>query len=122
VSEEKGAQLIRELLNFGPMNDDDTRRTRLEEGMRELETRMGQPAPLAQPLQKALLGAVFPLSTEQLVWLARENEAPPVVLSLLSNLPGRLFESLDAVQQVLEAQPGPGEEAAEDSAAPMQER
>ncbi len=90
--------------------------------MRELETRMGQPAPLAQPLQKALLGAVFPLSTEQLVWLARENEAPPVVLSLLSNLPGRLFESLDAVQQVLEAQPGPGEEAAEDSAAPMQER
>jgi uncharacterized protein DUF2795 len=104
------------------MNDDDMRRTQLEEGMKELETRMGQPAPLAEPLQNALLGAVFPLSTEQLVLLARENEAPPVVLSLLSNLPSRLFESLDAVQQELEAQPGAGEETAEPSAAPMQER
>ena len=104
------------------MNDDDTRRTRLEEGMKELETRMGQPTPLAQPLHKALLGAVFPLSTEQLVWLARENEAPSVVLSLLGNLPERLFESLEAVQQELEAQPGVGEEAAEGSASSMQER
>ncbi len=104
------------------MNDDDTRRTRLEEGMKELETRMGHPTPLAQPLHKALLGAVFPLSTEQLVWLARENEAPSVVVSLLSNLPERRFESLEAVQQELDAQPGVGEEAAEGSAPSMQER
>jgi hypothetical protein len=104
------------------MNDDDMRRTRLEEGMTELETRMGQPAPLAQPLQKALLGAVFPLSTKELVWLAQENEAPPVVLSLLSNLPRRMFESLDAVLQELEAPPEVGEAAAEPSAASMQER
>jgi hypothetical protein len=90
--------------------------------MKELETRMGQPSPLAQPLHKALLGAVFPLSTEQLVWLARENEAAPVVLSLVSNLPRRLFESLDAVLRELELQPAVGEEAAEPSMVPMQER
>ena len=104
------------------MNDDDTRRTRLEEGMEELTMRMGQPSPLAQPLQQALLGAVFPLSTEQLVLLARENEAPSVVLSLLSGLPRRRFDSLDVVQQVLESQPGAGEEAADTSSAPMQSR
>ncbi|WP_233262070.1 DUF2795 domain-containing protein [Vitiosangium sp. GDMCC 1.1324] len=76
---------------------------------------MGGPAPLAQPLHQALLGAVFPLSTEQLVLLARENEAPSLVVSLLSNLPSRQFESLDAVQQFLESQAGPGEEATEPS-------
>lgn len=121
-SVEKGTQLVRELLNFAPMNDDDTRRTRLEEGMKELETRMGWPSPLAQSLQKSLLGAVFPLSSEQLLLLARENEAPSVVVSLLGGLPRQRFDSLDAVQQVLESQPGAGEEASEPSPAPMQPR
>ena len=102
---EKGPQLFRELLNFWPMNDDDTRRTRL-----------------AQPLHQALLGAVFPLSAEQLVQLARENEAPSLVLSLLSNLPGRRFESLDAVQQVLESQAEAGREAPEAASSPMSGR
>ncbi len=103
-SVEKGTQDLRELLNLGPMNGDDMRRTRLEEGMKELETRMGGPSPLAQPLHQALLGAVFPLSTDQLIWLARENDASAVILSLLSNLPGRQFESLDAVLLALELQ------------------
>ncbi|HEX8821253.1 MAG TPA: DUF2795 domain-containing protein [Archangium sp.] len=85
------------------MNDDDTRRIRL-------------------PLQQALLGAVFPLSTEQLVLLARENDAPPIVLSLLSGLPRQRFDSLDLVQRVVEAQLGVGEEAAEAPSAPMQSR
>lgn len=97
------------------MNDDDMRRTRLEEGMKELETRMGGPSPLAQPLHQALLGAVFPLSTEQLVRLARENDAPSLVLSLLGGLPRRRFESLDAVQQAVESQADVGEEATEPS-------
>jgi len=119
---EKGAQVIRELLNFVPMNDDDTRRTRLEEGMRELEVRMGGPAPLARPLQEALLGAVFPLSPEQLVRLARENEAPPLVLSLLGTLPRRSFESVDAVQQALESQTRVEEQAAEAPPASMPSR
>jgi uncharacterized protein DUF2795 len=97
------------------MNDDDMRRTRLEEGMKELETRMGGPGPLAQPLHQALLGAVFPLSTEQLVRLARENEAPAVVLSLLGGLSRGRFDSLDAVQQAVESQAAMGEEANEPS-------
>ncbi|WP_052518819.1 DUF2795 domain-containing protein [Archangium violaceum] len=104
------------------MNDDDMRRTRLEEGMKELETRMGTPSPLAQPLHQALLGAVFPLSVEQLVLLARENEAPSLVVSLLGNLPARRFESLDAIQQALESQAGAGEEATEAPLAPMPSR
>lgn len=103
VGDEKGTQPNRELLNFVPMNDDDTRRIRL-------------------PLQQALLGAVFPLSTEQLVLLARENDAPPIVLSLLSGLPRQRFDSLDLVQRVVEAQLGVGEEAAEAPSAPMQSR
>jgi len=109
-------------LTLSLMNDDDTRRIRLEEGMKELETRMGGPSPLAQPLQDALLGAVFPLSTEQLVLLARENDTPPVVLSLLGNLPRRRFESLDAVQQELESRDEVGEQATELSLAPMPPR
>lgn len=104
------------------MNDDDTRRTLLEEGVKELETRMGGPSPLAQPLQEALLGAVYPLSTAQLVWLARENDTPPVVLSLLGNLPGRQFESLDAVQQALDSRDEVGEQTTESSLAPMPSR
>jgi len=79
-------------------------------------------ATLVQPLRKALLGAVFPLSSEQLLLLARENEAPSVVLSLLSGLPRRRFDSLDAVQQMLASQSGTGEETSEPSAAPMQSR
>lgn len=97
------------------MNDDDMRRTRLEEGMKELETRMGGPSALAQPLHQALLGAVFPLSTEQLVRLARENEASSVVLSLLGGLPRGRFDSLEAVQQAVESQAAMGEEANEPS-------
>ncbi|HSP77195.1 MAG TPA: DUF2795 domain-containing protein [Myxococcaceae bacterium] len=67
------------------MSDDETRRIRLD---------------------KALLGAVFPLATEQLIRLARENEAPSVILSLLGGLPQRRFESLEAVRQALESRPG----------------
>ncbi len=77
---------------------------------------------LVQPLRKALLGAVFPLSLEQLLLLARENEAPSVVLSLLSGLPRGRFDSLDAVQHMLASQAEAGEETSEPSVAPMQSR
>ena len=90
--------------------------------MKELETRMGGPAPLAQPIHQALLGAVFPLSADQLVLLARENEAPSLIVSLLGNLPRRRFDSLEAVQEALESQAGPGEEPIEPSPAPMPSR
>ena len=79
-------------------------------------------ATLVQPLRKALLGAVFPLTLEQLLLLARENEAPSVILGLLSGLPRRRFDSLEAVRQELVSQAGAGEEAPESSAAPMQSR
>ncbi len=77
---------------------------------------------LVQSLRKALLGAVFPLSSEQLVLLARENDAPSIVSSLLSGLPRRRFESLEAIQRELASQAGTGEESSEGSAAPMQSR
>ncbi len=81
------------------------RPTSLEEGMK-------------QPLQKALLGAVFPLSRNQLLLLARENEAPAVVLSLLSILPGRRFESLAAVEQGLKTWTAKSEQETEASRPP----
>jgi hypothetical protein len=90
------------------MNDDMTRE-RLVQGVSELETRTGTPQPLAQPLHQALMGAVFPLTAEQLTWVARENEAPPVLLTLLGSLPRGRFASVDdvaaALAQGLDAQP-----------------
>lgn len=56
---------------------------------------------LSQALHQALAGAVFPLSAEQLVRVARENETSSLLLSLLGDLPQRKFESLEAVQQQL---------------------
>ncbi|MCE9666875.1 DUF2795 domain-containing protein [Myxococcus stipitatus] len=69
-------------------------RERLVQGVSELEARVG--------LHEALDGAVFPLSREELVWVARENEAPATVLSLLGALPPGEFASLDAVTDRLE--------------------
>ncbi len=82
--------------------NDDMRRAQLSRGLGELEVREGQPSPLAQPLDAALRGAVFPLSAEHLVLVARENEAPSVLLTLLSSLPRRTYASLDTVTRVLE--------------------
>lgn len=64
----------------------------------------GRARPLAEPLQRALEGAVFPLGREQLVRIARENSAAPALLTLLSALPERgAFASLDAVATAVEA-------------------
>jgi hypothetical protein len=82
---------------------DDMRRAQLARGLGELEARVGQPFPLARPLDEALRGAVFPLSAEQLVRVARENEAPTVVLTLLGGLPRAEFASVDAVTRALDA-------------------
>ncbi|WP_229908256.1 DUF2795 domain-containing protein [Comamonas sp. JC664] len=83
------------------MNDDMTRE-RLAQGVSELESRGGSPLPLAESLHKALEGAVYPLSARQLTWVARENEAPSLVLSLLGSLPRIHFDSVDAVARALE--------------------
>ncbi len=60
-------------------------------------------SPSAHDVPGALLGAVFPLSAEQLVRVARENEAPASLLTLLSALPRRRFESVEAVARTLQA-------------------
>ncbi|AKQ67448.1 hypothetical protein A176_004360 [Myxococcus hansupus] len=78
-------------------------RERLAQGVSELESRVGPPLPLAESLQKALEGAVYPLSARQLTWVARENEAPSLVLSLLGSLPRIRFDSVDAVARALES-------------------
>jgi hypothetical protein len=65
------------------------------------ESPQEQPGRISQALHQALAGAVFPLSAEQLVRVARENETPSFLLSLLGDLPGREFDSLEAVQQQL---------------------
>ncbi len=90
--------------------NDDMRRAQLSRALEELEVREGQPSPLAQPLDEALRGAVFPLSVEHLVHVARENEAPPVLLTLLSSLPSRAYDSLDTVTRTLQGdtQAAPG--------------
>lgn len=91
----------------GQMNDD-MRREQLAQGLEALRVREGQPFPLAQPLHEALLGAVYPLSAEQLVRVARENEAPTVVITLLGALPREQFLSLDAVTRALSEDSGDG--------------
>ena len=52
-------------------------------------------------LSEALQGAVFPLSSRQLVWLARENDASASLLSLLSALTGSAYGSVSAVRTAL---------------------
>ncbi len=61
-----------------------------------------EPQPLAKPVSDALGGAVYPLTRDELIWVARENEAPEAVLALLSSLPPRRFRSLDDVQRAID--------------------
>ena len=59
---------------------------------------------LTRDVSGALAGAIFPLSPEQLLRVARENEAPGTVLTLLSALPRRSFDSLESVAHTLHAE------------------
>ena len=81
---------------------DDTRRAALDAGLQELERREGQAFPLTALVEQALQGAVYPLGGRQLVQVARENEAPPTILTLLSALPERAFASLDDVARAVD--------------------
>jgi hypothetical protein len=53
--------------------------------------------PLAQQVGVALMGAVYPLTRDQLLHVARENDTPRSLLTLLSGLPPGPFRSLDDV-------------------------
>ena len=68
----------------------------------ELEPKTEQAHPAAEPVSDALGGAVYPLHRDQLIWVARENKAPPAVLALLSSLPPRRFRSVDDVQRAID--------------------
>ena len=63
---------------------------------------VAQVHPLAKQVSDALLGAVFPLKRDHLVWVARENEAPQTLVSMIAGLPARIFASLEDVQRTLD--------------------
>lgn len=83
------------------MNDDMTR-ARSTHGDGGPEARAKPQLSLASLLRQALQGAVYPLSTDQLSRVARENSAPSEILTLLGGLPHGEFRSLDAVEFALE--------------------
>jgi hypothetical protein len=71
----------------------------------ELETKVERSYPLAHEASDALMGAVYPLSRDALTWVARENEAGRVLVSLLSQLPAQEYRSLEDVQRALDHVP-----------------
>ncbi|SET50418.1 Protein of unknown function [Stigmatella erecta] len=79
------------------MNDDMTRARSTADGRGADAPVPVQSSPFGS-LRKALEGAVFPLSVEQLVHVARENGAPATLLTLLSSLPRKPFASLEVVE------------------------
>lgn len=85
------------------MSVDKTNEEPRSEDVEGLEDRVQSPHPLAAPLALALRGAVFPLRRELVVRVARENDASPTLLSLLSELPARELRSADDVLISLEA-------------------
>ncbi len=71
-----------------------------------LEVRVGPVLPLEKQVHDALLGARFPLGRAELMHVARENEAPKVLLSRLFALPERRYHSVDDVQTAMAATSG----------------
>ncbi len=84
------------------MNDDMTR-ARSTPGEGGSEARAKPLLSLTSLLRQSLHGAVFPLSAEQLVRVARENAAPAELLTLLAGLPHGEFRSVEAVEVALRA-------------------
>ncbi|HYV48874.1 MAG TPA: DUF2795 domain-containing protein [Myxococcaceae bacterium] len=54
--------------------------------------------PLAKQVATALEGAVYPLTRREVVLVARANEAPKTLISILEGIPDARFRSLDEVQ------------------------
>jgi hypothetical protein len=57
--------------------------------------------PLLGELQQALEGAVFPLGRSELVSVARENDAPSAMLTLLEGLPAGEYAGYESVEAAL---------------------
>lgn len=66
------------------------------------------PQPLLPELSHALAGAVFPLSRAELIQIARENEAPTTLLTLLEGIPARAYRQLSEVERAIERSPVAG--------------
>ena len=71
------------------------------QSLHEVE-RVARVHPLAGEVARALRGAIFPAERTSLVHVARENEAPRTLLTLLSGLPNRRFAHAAEVVQALE--------------------
>ena len=76
----------------------------------EVERAAGPSFPLAKQVAAALEGAVYPLSRREVVLVARANEAPKTLISILEGIPDGRFRSLDDVQ-VAVSPPVPGPES-----------
>jgi len=80
----------------------------------EVERAAGPSFPLVKQVAAALAGAVYPLDRRELVLVARSNEAPKTLLSILEGVPDGRFRSLDDVQVAVSPPPppppGPGPE------------
>jgi len=68
----------------------------------ELESKLTTLYPLAHQVSDALNGAVYPLDRRELLLVARENDAPGMLLTLMSALRSRSYLSLAEVQESLE--------------------
>lgn len=74
--------------------------------MAELEQQGFRPSAWAHELEGALEGAVFPLSREELILVARENESSRTLLTLLHGIGQGEYHSRDEVLEAVERVPG----------------
>ena len=71
----------------------------------EVERAAGPSFPLAKQVAAALEGAVYPLTRREVVLVARANEAPKTLISILEGIPDGRFRSLDEVQVAVSPPP-----------------
>ncbi len=71
----------------------------------ELEPQLPRLRPLRRELARALEGALFPAERRALVAIARENEAPALLVSMLEGLAPGVYPSREAVEDRLEDGP-----------------
>lgn len=74
--------------------------------MAELEQQGFTPSAWSHEVEGALQGAVFPLSREELILVARENEASRTMLTLLHGIRGGTYGSGEQVLEAIEELPG----------------
>lgn len=58
-------------------------------------------APLDEPVARAMSGGLFPLTRGELLLVAKENEAPRHLLTLLAGIPDSLYANLKEVQEAV---------------------